>query len=56
MMEKRRRDRINTSLSQLKNLVLEAMNKDVSRNKFLKKILKNLNFVPKKRVPKKTVL
>merc|ERR1712012_873303 len=37
MMEKRRRDRINTSLTQLKNLVLEAMNKDTSQYSKLEK-------------------
>ena len=30
MIEKRRRERINDSLNQLKGLVLEALNKDVS--------------------------
>jgi len=37
MMEKRRRDRINTSLTQLKNLVLEATNKDTSQYSKLEK-------------------
>jgi len=31
-MEKRRRARINQSLNELKNLILEAMKKDVSQN------------------------
>ena len=31
LIERRRRERINDSLNQLKNLVLEATNKDVSR-------------------------
>merc|ERR1712004_905055 len=37
MMEKRRRDRINASLTQLKNLVLEAMHKDTSQYSKLEK-------------------
>ena len=32
LMEKRRRARINQSLNELKNLILEAMKKDVSKN------------------------
>lgn len=32
LMEKRRRARINQSLNELKNLILEAMKKDVSQN------------------------
>jgi len=34
LIERRRRERINDSLNQLKNLVLQATNKDVSRNFF----------------------
>ena len=34
-MEKRRRARINQSLNELKNLILEAMKKDVSQNMVL---------------------
>jgi len=34
LIERRRRERINESLNQLKNLVLEATNKDVSRPPF----------------------
>jgi len=37
LMEKRRRDRINTSLTQLKNLVLKATNKDTSQYSKLEK-------------------
>ena len=35
LMEKRRRARINQSLNELKNLILEAMKKDVSKNVML---------------------
>lgn len=35
IMEKRRRARINNSLNELKNLILEALNKDVSVSSIL---------------------
>ena len=37
-MEKRRRARINQSLNELKNLILEAMKKDVSQTIIIKTV------------------
>lgn len=37
-MEKRRRARINQSLNELKNLILEAMKKDVSQTIIIKRL------------------
>ena len=44
LMEKRRRERINSSLEQLKQLVLEALNRDVSGQTCLTRFLLILHF------------
>lgn len=46
-MEKRRRARINQSLNELKNLILEAMKKDVSQTIIIKTVNNFFSFPTK---------